>query len=167
MPTKDGRMQAREFLFYVEDLALAGLPTEVPRPERKVMWTILQFSWGHPAAHIELQPQPSRSLVELGLHFEASAEENEAWAQRVAADAGPLQAALGPAWELEEWTASWRRLHRTWRIEHLSGVLGREVAAEATKAITLLWPYTLVGAPRPVERAARPVRNRHRQGARR
>ena len=163
-------MQAREFLFYVEDLALAALAADVPRPERKVMWTILQLSWGHPAAHIEIQPQPTRSLVELGLHFEASAEENETWAQRVADNAGELQAALGPAWELEEWTASWRRLHRTYRCEHLDGVLGREVAAELSKAIALLWPYAVVGAPAPKPSkpgAARPHRDRYRQHARR
>ena len=166
VPTKDGRMQAREFLFYVEDLAMAAVPKDIPRPERKVMWTILQFSWGHPAAHIEVQPQPSRALVELGLHFEASAEENELWAQRVAERAGDLQAELGPEWELEEWTASWRRLHRTFRFEHLSGALGREVAAELTKAVTLLWPFAVVGAPAPkparVERTNRHMR--HRRG---
>lgn len=167
VPTKDGRMQAREFLFYVEDLALAALSGEVPKPERKVMWTILQLSWGHPAAHIELQPQPSRSLLELGLHFEASAEENEAWAQRVASDSAKLQAGLGPEWELEEWTASWRRLHRVYRFEHLTGVLGREVAAELSKAIALLWPYALVGAPRPAVSAPRPTRDRYRDRYRR
>jgi len=167
MPTKAGRMKAREFLFYVEDLALAALPADVPRPERKVMWTILQLSWDNPAAHFELQPQPTRSLVELGLHFEGAAEDNETWAQRLAERAGDIQAVLGPEWELEEWTASWRRLHRTYRFEHLTGQLGREVAAELTKAITLLWPYALVGAQAPKPVAARPSRDRYRKPVRR
>ena len=160
MPTKDGRMQAREFLFYVEDLALAALPPEVPRPQRRVMWTILQLSFDNPAAHFELQPQPTRSLIELGLHFEGTPEQNEAWAARLAERAGDLQAALGPEWELEEWTASWRRLHRTFRFEHLTGELGRVVAAEMAKAVTLLWPYALVGAPTPVLQQQRRSRGR-------
>lgn len=168
MPTKAGRMQAREFLFYVEDLAIAALPSDVPKPERKVMWTILQLFWDNPQAHFELQPQPTRSLIELGLHFEGPAEQNEQWAQRVADRASEIQAALGPAWELEEWTASWRRLHRTYAFEHLTGELGREVAVEMAKAIALLWPYALVGAPPPKKPAAapRPHRDRYRQRSR-
>lgn len=167
MPTKNGKMQAREFLFYVEDLAVAALPKDVPKPERKVMWTILQLFWDNPQAHFELQPQPSRALIELGLHFEGPAEQNELWAQRIAERAGDIQAVLGPAWELEEWTASWRRLHRTFPFEQLTGELGREVAAEMTKAISLLWPYALVGAPAPKAAApGRAHRDRYRQRAR-
>jgi hypothetical protein len=56
---------------------LAALQESVPRPQRRVMWTILQFYWDTPAAHFELQPQPSRSLIEVGLHFESYAEQNE------------------------------------------------------------------------------------------
>ena len=73
------------------------------------MWTILQFYYDNPAIHFELQPQPSRRQIEVGLHFEGSADQNEAWAARVQRHACELQAALGSEWELEEWTASWRR----------------------------------------------------------
>ena len=139
-------MQAREWLFYAEDLALAALPEAIVRPQRRVMWTILQFYWDNPAAHFELQPQPSRSLIEVGLHFEGKPEQNEAWAARVAAHTGEIQSVLSGAWELEEWTASWRRIHRVYRFEHLTGQLGREVAAEWAKAITLLWPFAQTGA---------------------
>lgn len=141
MPTRDGRMKAREWLFYTEDLALAALHTSVPRPQRKVMWTILQFYWDEPKLHFELQPQPSRSLIEVGLHFEASVEQNEYWAGRVATHQDAIRAALGDEWELEEWTKSWRRLHRPYHFDHLTGALGREVAEEWASAINLLWPF--------------------------
>lgn len=141
-------MKAREFLFYTEDLAYAALPDGVPRPERRVMWTILQFHWGQPAAHIELQPQLSRRVVELGLHFEGPAEWNDALAGRVAAHAPELMAALGEGWELEEWTASWRRLHRTYPVEdHLTTALGREVADGLARALRVLRPFALAEAP--------------------
>jgi hypothetical protein len=169
VPARDGRLKAREFLFYTEDLALAALGDGGPRPERKVMWTILQFHWGQPAAHIELQPQVSRRVVELGLHFEGPAEWNEALACRVAAHAPELMAALGEGWELEEWTASWRRLHRTYPFEdHLTTALGREVAGGLATALRVLRPFAIAGAPpsRPPARAT-PRAGGRRRAARR
>ena len=140
MPTKDGALKAREFLFFTEDLALAALPPELAGAERKVMWTILQLSYGNPLVHFELQPQPSRGVVELGLHFEGDAEANEAGALALAMVTHEIRAALGTEWELEEWTASWRRLHRTYPFTKLTAALGREIAEEMAKAITVLGP---------------------------
>lgn len=150
MPTRDGKMKAREFLFYAEDLALVALPKDYPRPERRVMWTILQFSFGNPAIHFELQPQPARRQVEVGLHFEGTLEQNNAWAKRVADNACDVMAAMGPAWELEEWTATWRRIHRVYRFDELTAGLGREVAAEFAHAMQALLPYALPEIDAPV-----------------
>jgi hypothetical protein len=106
-------------------------------------------------------------VIELGLHFEASAEENEAWSQRLIERADDIHVTL-PEWEFEEWTASWRRLHRTYALERLTGELGREVAAEMAKAVAFLWPFAMVGAPSPKAASpSRPVHNRHRAHARR
>jgi hypothetical protein len=137
------QLKAREFLFLAEELALRQLPPDIPQPTRRVMWTILQLSWGDPAHHIELQPQPARGLIELGLHFEGPVEANDQRAAIVAAAAGPLMAALGPAWELEIWTPSWRRLHRVYRCDVLTRPLAGDVAAEMARAIPLLYPFCL------------------------
>ena len=145
MPHRDGTLKAREFLFYTEDLAMAALPADFPRPERKVMWTILQLHFGDPKVHFELQPQPSRRQVELGLHFEGPVEANDRWAEHIATNAGHVLCELGPRWELEVWTPSWRRLHRTFRFGALTTDLGREVAAEFAKALQCLHPLIEVG----------------------
>lgn len=141
MPREE--LKAREFLFLAEELALRALPAGIPPPQRRVMWTILQLSWGAPQFHVELQPQPARAIVELGLHFEGPPEANDARAALVAAHAAPLMAALGPAWELEHWTPSWRRLHRTFPFERLTRPLAEAVAAEMARAIPLLYPFCL------------------------
>lgn len=168
MPTREGKLKAREFVFFTEDLALAALPSTFERPERRVMWTILQFYYGNPAAHYELQPQVGRGVVELGLHFEGPAEFNEACAVRIGANAGPVMAALGPGWELEEWTASWRRLHRTFRFSSLTTDLGREVGAQFANALQVLEPYARVEAPPVVEKVrSSAARDRHRRYAHR
>ena len=167
MPNKDGTLKAREFVFFCEDQVLAALPPDLPAPERKVMWTILQFHFGQPGAHFELQPQMARGLVEAGLHFEGPVEANDAWVEVLAAHAADILGELGPAWELEEWTPSWRRLHRPYRFGRLTADLGREIAAELARAIRVLQPI-LAGTPAsaiPAVTPARrgpPARMRHR-----
>jgi hypothetical protein len=145
MPHRDGTLKSREFLFFCEDLALAALPEDFPRPERRVMWTILQMHYGNPHVHFELQPHVGRGMVELGLHFEGPVEANDAWAALIASRAGELMAALGADWELEEWTASWRRLHRTWHFERLTSALGRDVAEALSTALQVLQPIVAEG----------------------
>ena len=141
---------------------MAALTPRCPRPERKVMWTILQLHYGNPAIHFELQPQVSRSTVELGLHFEAAPEVNDAWAELVAARADELLPALGASWELEAWTASWRRLHRTYSFERLTRALADEVAADLARALELLGPM-IQGSPlnAPAVAAAPPAGRTH------
>jgi len=139
---RDGNvLKAREFVFFCEDLALASLGAEFPRPDRKVEWTILQLSFGDPKAHFELQPHVARGIVELGLHFEGEVEANDKRAARIAANAVEVMAGLGPAWELEVWTPSWRRIHRIFHFDALTQELGREVAAEFANALRVLLPY--------------------------
>lgn len=168
-PTQGVALKARQFLFHCEDLALGALPAGFPPPERKVMWTILQLHYGDPRVHFELQPQVARGVVELGLHFEGPVEFNDRWAALVAERAAELMAALGEGWELEEWTASWRRLHRAWSFTALTPELAREVAGQLTLALQALKPLIDEGltsiplpplAP-PVEKPGRSERWRH------
>ncbi len=145
MPTPNGTLKAREFLFACEDRAMAQLSPSLPRLERKVMWTILQLHYGDPNVHFEVQPQVSRRQVEVGLHFEGVVEKNEEWAQRIADMAAPIAGTLGPEWELEEWTASWRRLHRVFAFDRLTSPLASEVAEQYALLITTLQPVVKEG----------------------
>lgn len=133
-------LQAREFLFLCEELAVASLEPGMTPPHRKVMWTILQMHYGEPAVHFELQPMPARSQIELGLHFEGQLEANERWARILAERAHELRCALGPGWELEDWTASWRRLHRVFRFDALTPALAEEVSEALALAVRVLGP---------------------------
>ena len=141
MPARDGTLQTREFVFLTEELAMRALPPGVPVPERKVIWTILQLHYGDPSVHFEVQPHNARQQIELGLHFEGPVEQNDAWAARLAARAPEFMSALGDAWELEEWTVSWRRLHRIFPFERLDTPLAQAVADELVKALTVLGPF--------------------------
>jgi hypothetical protein len=133
-------LKAREFVFLCEELAMAAVPAAARPPERRVMWTILQFHFGNPNVHFELQPHMGRGLVEVGLHFEGPLELNDAWAEYLAGCAPEIMAGLGPEWELEAWTQSWRRLHRTYRFERLDRELAAGVSAGLAAALGTLTP---------------------------
>jgi hypothetical protein len=120
-------LKAREFLFAAEDHAIRTLAGREMPPERRVMWTILQLHYGDPWLHFEVHPQPSRGRVEVGLHFEGPAEENERAAGLLAGHAAEILERSGGAWEMEEWTASWRRLHRMFETEAFTPSLASEV----------------------------------------
>lgn len=147
MGARDGLLKARDFLFACEEQAVGALAAADVPPDRRVMWTTLQFSYGDRAVHFELQPQPARGLVELGLHFEGPLELNDLWAAHIAAHAGRLLGELGSEWELEAWTLSWRRLHRTFPGERLTSALASEVGAELARAIRVLGPVIREGLP--------------------
>ncbi|MEX0781905.1 MAG: hypothetical protein WD557_04585 [Dehalococcoidia bacterium] len=145
MPTRDGTMKTREWVFYAEEVAMRALPAELAPPERKVMWTVLQFHYGDPNVHFEVNPSPGRQQVELGLHFEGPPGSNDAWVTELARRGPEYMAALGDEWELEEWTASWRRLHRVLRFERLDTEFAHVVAGELVKAFTVLGPFVREG----------------------
>lgn len=130
VPERDGSLKAREFLFACEEFALAGFDCNSAGLQRRVMWTILQYYAHAPWLHLELQPQLSRGVVEVGLHFEGSMEANEAAALALVQRPGTLLARLGDAWEFEVWTPTWRRFHRPFPFERLTPALAREVASE-------------------------------------
>lgn len=150
---------------------MRSLPPGFPRPERKMMWTILQLHYGNPSAHFELQPQVSRGQVELGLHFEGPVEQNDAWTLELAERACELMAELGDGWELEEWTSTWRRLHRVFRFEQLSAELAHEVGTQLARALAVLQPFVAACAegyvpPAPVARPQHTRNWRERRRAR-
>ena len=146
MPKRDGSLKAREFVFFCEDQILARLADTIPQPERRVRWTMLQLHFGDRNVHFELQPQMGRGVVEAGLHFEGPLEANDAWVELLAANAADVLGELGPAWELEEWTSNWRRLHRPFPFTRLTVDLANEVAGEVAHAMTVLHPLIEEGA---------------------
>lgn len=162
VPYRDGSLKAREFTFLCEDRILAALPPGLPPPERRVRWTMLQLHFGDARTHFELQPRMKHGVVEAGLHFEGPPDANAAWAELLAAHAADLLGELGPAWELEEWTASWRRLHRTFPFARLTPELAGEVSAELARAMATLHPLIVAGGGAPQARAERPLRSRTR-----
>jgi hypothetical protein len=166
-------MRVGEFLTMVQERALGMLPDYA----RDGLTSRVSSSWlwvhyHHPKVHFEVWLARKTGRIEIGLHFEGPREFSYRWAEAMAPHMPEIQARLGPQMELEEWTASWARVHQTVPYDPLSEPLADEIAQRFAETIAVLQP--IVERERqnvPVELAAiqerRPApdnrRFRHRQ----
>ena len=84
--------------------------------------------------------QSRHSRVEVGLHLEAKKSLNDKMLRHLAQRFIAVQAELGPAVELEQWTQSWGRVHQFVPYDHLDGSLCDEVAEILAQLIVVLEP---------------------------
>lgn len=139
-PVPAGRLGTRPFLEEVRDAALAALPASLGTPQSRVVFSSLQVHFGDPRLHYEVWPVRKTGRIEVGLHLEGPFAWSRALAGRLAEHGDELREALGPAYELEDWTASWSRLHRTLPLRRLDAALAGEVAAALARLIRATQP---------------------------
>ena len=159
-------MRIRDFLMLVQERLGPLLPPEFHSFQARVRFTLLQVYFDHPSLHYEVWPQKKTGRIEIGLHFEGEGEANYRWAAVLAERMPELQAALGPAMELEEWTPVWTRLHHTLPMGALDEAEADEAAQRLAALIQTMEPILeecrpLLGqAPPPNLRPARLGRGR-------
>lgn len=165
-----GTLRPQEFLQEVRDRLQAALPEPLQAFRSRVVFSTLQVHYGDPRTHYEVWIQRRTGRIEVGLHFEGERDVNYAWAGLLAGRVYEIQAHVGPDVELEEWTASWTRLHVTVPFESLDGALSGRVAdrlaAMVSYAQPLLWEHGISsggggdGSRRREARGRRRVRRR-------
>ena len=133
-------MRPQEFLSAVRERAAAQLPPDLRGWRARIMYASLQAHYGNPRVHYEVWLVRKTGRVEIGLHFEADKESNREWAGYLAEHADTLRAAIGPAVELEEWTASWARLHETLPLGPLDDQLCDAVAGRLATIVAATQP---------------------------
>ena len=79
-------------------------------------------------------------LVEVGLHFEADKETNDALLAWFDSHAIEIHAKLGPRVEIEQWTSSWSRVHEVVPYDSLDVTLVELLAKKLAQMITVLEP---------------------------
>ena len=134
------RLPVREFLFRVRDQAEAALDGHADRASARVVFSSLQIHFGDPRLHYEVWPVRKTGRIEVGLHIEGPRDWSRAVATRLAARADDIRRALGPAYELEEWTAAWCRLHETVPYDRLTDDLVSEVTARLVTLVNAVQP---------------------------
>ncbi len=108
--------------------------------ETRQRFGYLQFFRGSPAIHYEVWAQRKTARVEIGLHFEGERDRNYEAAELLAMRASDVQAAIGPEYELEEWTPVWTRLHRSFAAPSLTPELADEAAERVVALMRGLEP---------------------------
>lgn len=122
-------MRVSDFLLAVRDAARPLLDGALTTYRDRQRFALLQFlPYEDGAIHYEVWVQRKTGRMEIGLHFEGPREFSYAWAAALAERAPEVAAAAGPGYELEEWTSSWTRLHRTLPLPGLTPDAVAEVA---------------------------------------
>lgn len=133
-------MRAQEFLQAVRERAAAQLPAELRGWHARVMYGSLQTHYGNPRVHYEVWLVTKTGRIEIGLHFEGEREVNRQWAAYLAEHADEVRELAGPDAELEDWTASWTRLHQTVPLGPLDDALCGDVAARLAALVAATQP---------------------------
>ena len=101
----------------------------------------LQYYRVDPAMHYEIWVQRKTERLEIGLHFEGpDGARNYAAAEMLAMRAPEIVSAIGPEYELEEWTKVWTRLHRSFAAPSLTPELAAAAADHAVELIVGMEP---------------------------
>ena len=167
-------LRVRDFMPIVLERATELLPQELRGFEASIRFVWLQLHYWSPKVHYEVWLTRKTERIEIGLHFEGEREFSYRWAEVMASRMPEVQARLGPQVELEEWTASWTRIHQTIPYDPLSEPLAGEVARRLAETISVLQPIALeerANVPAELEALA-PARRTggrrfHRRGRRR
>lgn len=117
------------------------LKAKLPLPWRGFRTTrqgrLMKLNFGEPAFHYEAWHHTGAGKVEVGLHFEASATENQAAFDFFRAHMVEVKASL-PRAELEPWDRGWSRLYETLPAARLDdGVLGQTVGLMSEYIVAL------------------------------
>jgi len=142
------KMRVAEFMTLVHDRTMELLPAELREScTARVRFVWFQVHFHTPKVHYEVWLARKIERIEIGLHFEGPREFSYAWAERLAEHMEALQAEVGPEYELEEWTASWARLHETLPYDPPSEILADEIAHRFARLISVCQP--IIEAERP------------------
>ncbi|MBI5033013.1 MAG: hypothetical protein HZB51_21025 [Chloroflexi bacterium] len=134
-------MRIQQFQITLVDKTRKLLPRKLKDFEPRSFFTIVKLSYKNPRIHYEVWIRGKEEhLIEVGLHFEADKETNDALYAYFDSRAFDVHAALGPRVEIERWTNSWSRVHEVVPYETLDEELVDAIAKKLAKMISVLQP---------------------------
>lgn len=101
---------------------------------------LAQLYYQDPATHFEAWFHWRTSRLELGLHFEKSARENDALFDAFDRRIVEIKFELGDSIELERWEKGWARIYETWPCEKIDDAFQKRMAERLARIISILQP---------------------------
>lgn len=130
-PRGEAPLRVREFLALVHEGVRGRLGDGLDGLEMRQRFSFVQyFRAGSADVHYEVWAQRKIARLEIGLHFEGERERNYEALEALALRATDLHERIGPAYEFEEWTKSWTRLHRSSEAASLTPALADDAAGQ-------------------------------------
>ncbi|MBI4789552.1 MAG: hypothetical protein HY782_21185 [Chloroflexi bacterium] len=133
-------MRIQEFQVTLVEKTRKQLPRALRAFEPRSFFTIVKLSYRNPKLHYEVWVRGPQRLIEIGLHFEADKQTNDALLRYFNSRALEIHDALGPRIEIEQWTNSWSRVHEVVPYESLDVPLVNLLADKLARMIAVLQP---------------------------
>jgi len=133
-------LRVRDFLALVHEGVAARLGPGLDGLESRQRFGFVQYYRGSPDVHYEVWAQRKTGRLEVGLHFEGERDRNYAAAEALSVRAPDIHARVGRGFELEEWTRSWTRLHRSSDAPALTPELAEDAADQVCMLIRGMEP---------------------------
>ena len=168
-PSQPGHVASRAGLTRRDffDAVVERLREELPEERRgfrhRANPLLLKLDYGNERVHYEVWCDGERRTIELGLHFEDGPVSTAAYLAYFDRLIVELKHELGPAIELERWTASWGHLYEHWPLATLTEALAGRVAGRLARLIATLQPLVEEAGVQP-ERSALTAEGGERRG---
>lgn len=125
-------LRIRDFLALVHEGVASRLGRDLDGMTMRRRFGYVQYYRGEPSLHYEVWVQRKTGRLEIGLHFEgADRDRNYAAAAMLAERSPDVIAAIGPEYDLEEWTNTWTRLYRSFSAPALTPEIASDAAGRA------------------------------------
>ncbi len=133
-------MRIQEFQVSLVNQTREQLPRNLRNFDVRSFFTLFKLFYKQRRIHYEVWVRGKERLVEVGLHFEADRETNQALLDFFSERALEIHAELGPRVDIEQWTTSWGRVHEVVPYSSLDSELVDELAPKLARMITVLQP---------------------------
>ncbi len=133
-------MRVNDFLRLVVETTRAQVPARWRAFHIRTRFTLVQLYYTKRTLHYEVWIRGKERLLEIGLHFESDRETNASLLNHFSGCAFEIKAALGDQVEIEQWTASWTRVHQLLPYEKLDEATARAAAKRLAKMVETLQP---------------------------
>jgi hypothetical protein len=134
-------LKIADFLALVHEGVTGHLGPKLDGFDWRQRFGYVQYFRGKPDIHYEVWVQRKTQRLEIGLHFEGpDRDRNYECAEALAIRSPDVQRAVGPEYELEEWTKAWTRLHRSFDAPALTPQLAAEAADRVVALIRGMEP---------------------------